>query len=73
MFQRSDTPSLQRYSWDNEIFILSTFVHVCKMENDKVITRLPIQVGLLDLILFETANLFGNQYYLEILYKTAFL
>ena len=61
------------YHWDNKLFILSSFVHVCKMENDRVITRLPIQIGLLDLILFETANIFRQQYYLEVLYKTVFL
>ena len=43
------------------------------MKNDTVKTRLPIQKGLMDLILFNICKKFENQPYLESMYITAFL
>ena len=42
------------------------------MVNDQVRTRLPIKIGLLEILLFELQSLFTNQPYLETLYKTMF-
>ena len=60
------------YQWDNSKLLLSTLVCGCKIVNDKVKTCLPVQVGLLDLLLFELQRIFNSQPYLEILYKTIF-
>ena len=60
------------YTWNDSKLLLSTLVHGCHVENDTVRTRLPIQIGLLELIMFELQRMFGSQYYLEILYKTLF-
>ena len=46
----------------------------CHLKNDKVLTRLPIQCGLLKLILFEVQRLkTQDQPYLSLLYKTIFI
>ena len=59
------------YEWDNNKLLLSTLIRGCKVENDRTVqTRLPIQCGLLEMILFEVQCLFQDQYYLEIMYKT---
>ena len=60
------------YQWDDNRILLSTLTRACKLENDKVKTRLPIQFGLLELLLFEIQRLFDKQQYLEILYKALF-
>ena len=41
--------------------------------NDQVKTRLPIQCGLLELILFEIERVYSQQPYLDILFKTLFV
>ena len=58
------------YHWDDSRLLLSTLIHGCKVVNDQVRTRLPIQGGLLELILFEIGRLYQDQYYLEVMYKT---
>ena len=62
------------YNWDDNKVLLSTLTKACKLINDQVRTRLPIQKGLLEVILFEIQRDFrkNNQHYLEILYKTIF-
>ena len=30
------------YQWNNKLFLLSTFVNTCEIENDRVTSRLPI-------------------------------
>ena len=61
------------YRWDPEEFILSTFTKSCKMENDRVKTRLPIKKGLLELILYDLEITFNEQNYLEKAYKAIFI
>ena len=62
------------YMWDDGFVLLSVLTKSCKLKNDMVKTRLPIQVGLLDLILFDVKRRFEeNQPYLEAMYMTAFL
>ena len=41
------------YQWDDTKILLSSLTRACRIINDKVKTRLPIQCGLLELILFE--------------------
>ena len=56
-------------------YLLNSLTRACKFENDCVRTRLPIQRGLLNLILDKTEELFmvkQNQPYLNIMYKALF-
>ena len=65
---------LDEYAWDDEKLKLSILVNVCKNENDERQTRLPIQNGLLELILFEIERYYEdkNQPYLEIMWRTLY-
>ena len=54
---------------DNKV-LLNTLAKACKLVNDKVKTRLPIQNKLLELLLFEIERLYDSQPYLETMYKT---
>ena len=64
------------YSWDDNKVLLSALVKSCKLENDLVKTRLPIQKGLLEVLLFEINRKWtsGNnqQPYLVIMYQAIF-
>ena len=53
--------------------LLNTLAKACRLVNDHVKTRLPIQAALLEMLLFELERIFNKQYYLEILYKTIFI
>ena len=61
------------YDWSDDKVLLNTLTRSCKLKNDKLKVRLPIQKGLLDLILFRIQRKYSNQPYLEALYVTAFL
>ena len=52
--------------------LLSSLIRGCKLENDSVKIKLPIQKGLLEMLLFEVERKFDDtiQPYLESLYKT---
>ena len=54
--------------------LLGSLTKACKLINDKVHTRLPIQCGLLELILFEIQRVYGSagQHYLQIMYTALF-
>ena len=64
------------YPWDESKALLSSLVRGCKLENDALKVRLPIQKGLLEILLFEIERMFGGsnnpQPYLESLYKAIF-
>ena len=64
------------YPWNDGKVLLSSLVKSCKLENDRVKIRLPIQKGLLELLMFELERKYGStsnqQPYLECLYKTMF-
>ena len=64
------------YQWDDNKVLLSALARSCKMENDKVKTRLPIRKGLLEMILFEVKRKWYDgenpQPYLAILYQAIF-
>ena len=61
------------YEFSDGKVLLSSLTKSCKLKNDRVKTRLPIQLGLLDLILFQIRHKYDQQPYLEALYITAFL
>ena len=64
------------YVWDDKKVILSSLVRGCKLENDRVKVRLPIQKGLLEMLFFEIGRTYNSsknpQPYLDILYKAMF-
>ena len=62
------------YEWNDRKVLLSSLVRGCGLENDKVKIRLPIQKGLMELLLFELARIFDSdpQPYLKSLYQTMF-
>ena len=61
------------YPWNDNKVLLGSLTRACKITNDIVLTRLPIQCGLLELVLFELERMFGHaQLYLEIMYKALF-
>ena len=63
------------YAWDSSKAQLSVITRSCRILNDSLKIRLPIRIKLLELILFEVERHFRkhNQWYLETMYKTAFL
>ena len=63
------------YPWDDKKVLLNTIIKSCKLKNDRLKIRLPIQLGLLDIFLYEIRRKFidTNQPYLEALYMTAYL
>ena len=64
-----------RYEWKDSKLLLSSLIRGCKLENDKLKVRLPIQKGLLEMILFEVERKFDHlnpQPYLAAMYKALF-
>ena len=61
------------YTWDDGKVLLNTLTKSCKLKYDTIKTRLPIQKGLLELILFNIRKKYESQPYLEAMYITAFL
>ena len=62
------------YNWDNRLILMQSITKACRIKNDRVRTRLPIKIGLLELILFEVQRVIpGNQPYLVLLYRTVFI
>ena len=63
---------LDSYHWDEDKAVLSSLVKSCKLENDRVRIRLPIQRGLLEMLLFELERVYSDQPYLESMFKAMF-
>ena len=63
------------YEWKNSEVLLTSLTKACRLVNNRVRTRFPIQCGFLEMILFEVERHFRqkSQYYLEWLYKAIFL
>ena len=53
--------------------LLNSLAKACRLINDRVHTRLPIQSGLLKMLLFEIQRVYKNQFYLETMYKALFI
>ena len=60
------------YDWDDSRILLSSLTRACRLENDKLRCRFPIQKGLFELILFELKRTLNGQFYLETLYRALF-
>ena len=60
------------YTWDQNRSILFSLIQACKLKNDVIKCRLPIQRNLLNLILFEVMRVLPNQCYLVVLYRALF-
>ena len=60
------------YQWDDTKILLSSLTGACKLINDRVYTRLTIQIGLLELILFEIQRIFPGQNFLTIMYRALY-
>ena len=62
------------YKWDEGVVLINSLARACKLKNDSLCTRLPIQCGFLEVILFEVQRHFRvlNQPYLECLYMALF-
>ena len=62
------------YDWNNSKILLGSLTKACRLVNDRVHTRLPIQCSLLEMILFEIQRKFTNdgQMYLKSLYMALF-
>ena len=60
------------YEWDENKALLSTLTRACKLVNDVVKVRLPIQKRLLELILFENQRILAGQPFLAVLFEAIF-
>ena len=60
------------YSWDEQRGVLSSLTQACRLQNDEIKCRLPIQKGLLNLIFFELQKVLPSQVYLFILHRALF-
>ena len=63
---------LDGYIWNERKILVSTLTQACKLQNDQVKCRLPIQKALFELILFELRRIMDGQPYLLSLYMAAF-
>ena len=64
---------LDKYDWQDNEVLLASLTKACRIINDKVTTRLPIQHSLFETILFELERVFPTQIYLQYLFKAAFV
>ena len=60
------------YQWDDNKVILAALTRSCRLRNDQVINRLPIQLSLLELFLVQIQERYPTQPYLEAMYKAFF-
>ena len=62
------------YKWNDNLVLIRSLAKACRIINDTVRTRLPIQCSLLEMILFEVHRIFSKngQSFLNILYQTLF-
>ena len=60
------------YEWNEKRGLLSSLTQACKLKNDQVKCRLPIQRGLLNLLFFELQRVLPSQSYLVSLYRALF-
>ena len=60
------------YMWNQDRALLNSLTKACQLQNDRMRVRLPIQKGLLELVLFELKRILSGQYYLQILYRALF-
>ena len=61
------------YPWEDNKVKFNMIANSCSMVNDRVQTRLPIQNGLLEMLIFELERKYNAQFYLELMFKAIFL
>ena len=61
------------YKWDDKLVLLNSLTKACRLENDVVKVRLPLQHKLLNMVIFEVEREFISDEYSRQLYKTLFL
>ena len=49
------------YKWDDSLVLVRSLAKACRIINDQVWVRLPIQCGLLEVMLFEVQKYFGHK------------
>ena len=57
------------YLWKDDKILLSSLTKACKIQNDRVTYRFPINKNLLELLLFELKRVLPSQTYLQIMYR----
>ena len=60
------------YPWCDEKILLSSLTCACKLENDRLKCRFPIQKGLFELLIFELKRILPEQVYLQTTYRALF-
>ena len=60
------------YSWSDDKVILTSLTKACRIQNDILKCRLPINKNLLGLILFELKRVLPDQFYLQVLFRALF-
>ena len=60
------------YEWKEGVILLNSLVHACRLQNDRLCCRLPIQRNLFEQVLFELDRVFDTQLYLNKMYKACF-
>ena len=58
--------------YNHDEVMLHILSRSCRLLNDRILTRLPIHLSLLELLLFELSRQFKSQYYLEVMCKAIF-
>ena len=61
------------YEVKQQKMLLASLTQTCTLKNDTVRHRLPIQKGLLEMLLFEIKRKFSQQLYLKVMYQTVLL
>ena len=61
------------YKWRDNQVILSSLTRACRIKNDNLTCKLPVHRYLLEMILFETYQLYQDQLYLCKLYQVIFI
>ena len=67
------TLKLDNYPWNENQVLFTSLTKACKVKNDKLLSRLPIHCGLLEMILFEIKRTFDNQPFLQTMYMALFV
>ena len=63
---------MDKYPWDDNKLLLSSITRACRLKNDSLSCRLPIQKGLFEMLLFEVPRIYDTQPYLTTLYQAIF-
>ena len=55
---------------NEDTYLLTSLTRACKLKNDRVHTRLPIKMGMIEILIDQCDTMFQTQPYLLILYKS---